>query len=213
MVDVKNVQAKYSNKTIHLFYLSFRNLLFQQKGKKMKKKIALIGLAFGLSTVLMAKPNANPGQIEMFHAIIKKAAGPVGHFVKKEQFPKDYFLIPRNLPFMVGLTMMHPQSSTLNLSQEQLQQIKTIRDNTVPSVLKAAKKIKDLELQLVQEIGLTYKSKPSKAYHELVEKIGKMKVELTKAHLLCIEQVKAVLSEEQFKKVLEYTKKHEKKDK
>ncbi len=52
---------------------------------------------------------------------MSKSCGEVSPFNKNENFPKDYFLIPKNLPFAIGITLHHPRSSELGLSKEQIE--------------------------------------------------------------------------------------------
>ncbi len=162
------------------------------------RKIITVSLVIGLATALVAKPNLPMGDMK---AKIAKMAGEKGVFTKHEVFPKDYFLIPKNLPFLAGLTLHHPMSSTLNLSDEQLQKIVAIKKNTVPLVLKAAKKIKALELELVDKTINETKASDMAAD---VDKIAALKAELTKMHLVCIESVRAILDEKQRKTLFSY---------
>ncbi len=165
----------------------------------MKKIIlALSVIALGVS-VVNAKPNVdNKG----FHEKIAKVAGEKGVFGFKEDFPKDYFLVPKNLPYLVGYTLHHPQSSSLKLSKEQLEKIKAVKKSTVPAVLKMAKELKMLELKL--EANMEDKNVDLKAQYPLLEKIAKKRVELSKAHLKCIKSVRNILTDEQFKRLKEY---------
>jgi hypothetical protein len=164
----------------------------------MKKQIITIGLS--LATILMAKPNVPKGD---FAAKIAKVAGEPGPFyVGKEIFPKDYFLVPRNLPFLAGLSLHHPKSSSLNLSKEQIQKILEIKKRTVPVVLKQAKKIKELELELAKKIAI--ETNEAKSLYPIVDEISKLRTDLTKAHLQCINDVRAVLTKEQYQKLLKY---------
>lgn len=160
------------------------------------RKVIVTSLA--LATVLMAKPNVPIGDMK---TKLAKMAGEKGVFAKYEVFPKDYFLISKNLPWLVGLTLHHPMSSTLGLSNEQIKKIKKIKATTIPTVIKAAKEIKTLELALSKMIddGAT-----DLQLNEAIDKIGALKIALTKKHLVCIKTTREILSEEQRKKVLVY---------
>ena len=134
---------------------------------------------------------------------LKEAAGKQGQFVVgKDIFPKSYFLVHQNLPFLAGLSLHHPKSSTLGLSQEQIKALQEIKKNTVPLVIKKAQEIKKLELELAQNVAIDT-STPESQY-EIVDKIAKLRTELTKAHLKCINEVRAVLSKDQYKKLVVY---------
>ncbi len=168
----------------------------------MFKKILKVGLGLGVvfATIVVAKPNMPRGDFEVK---LMKIAGKKGMFcTEKENFPKDYFLVPRNLPFLVGLSLYHPKSSILNLSKKQIEQIIKIKNKTVPAVIKKVKKVKKLEFQLAKNIAIN--SNSAKSQYELVEKIAKLRTELTKAHLQCINDVRSILTKEQYEKLLKY---------
>jgi hypothetical protein len=137
---------------------------------------------------------------------LKKAAGEQGQFVVgRDDFPKSYFLVHQNLPFLAGLALHHPKSSTLNLSKEQIEAMKGIKNRTVPTVVKTAQEIKSLELQLAQNVAIN--SNTPQSQFEIIDKIAKLRTDLTKAHIKCINEVREVLSEEQYKKLLGYASK------
>ena len=151
---------------------------------------------------------ANPDEARaQFKARLAEAAGEPGPFSNSENFPKTYFLIPDNLPFMVGLTLNHPMSKTLNLNDEQSAGIKEIQKTTVPIVVRTAKKIKGLELDLAEGV---INNEKLDALNDLVDQIGSLRVELTKKHLNCIKQVREILTPEQYKTVLGYAGKNKK---
>jgi len=136
-----------------------------------------------------------------FKEKLAKAAGQLGPFSNAEDFPKTYFLIPDNLPFMVGLTLNHPMSKTLDLSDEQRAKIQEIKKTTVPVVVRTASKIKGLELDLAQQV--INNEKPD-VLMDLVDQVGGLRIELTKKHLNCIKQVRDILTQEQFQSLLTY---------
>jgi galactose-1-phosphate uridylyltransferase len=167
----------------------------------MKKQIILTSiLSLALTSSLVAKPNMekNPEGMKK----LAQMAGEVGPYFrgKKEVFPKDYFLVDRNLPFLVGAALFHPQSDTLNLTKEQLQKLAEMKKTIVPASAKMAKEVKALELQLAKEIVV--EKKDPKELYPLVDKIAKKKADMTKAHLNCIHDVQQLLTPEQFNKLI-----------
>ena len=103
----------------------------------------------------MADANVPSGD---FSAKLNKIAGEQGQFyIGKEDFPKDYFLVPNSLPCLAGLSLHHPMSSTLNLSDEQIKAIQEIKKRTIPPLVKASQDIKSLDLKLAQNIALDTK--------------------------------------------------------
>jgi len=166
----------------------------------MLKIMLSVGLSLSLSSSLMAKPNVPRGN---FETKLAKIAGEPSIFLQgKEKFPKDYFLVHKNLPFLAGLTLHHPQSSTLQLSKEQIVKIQKIKSITVPKVIKMSKDIKLLELTLGENIAI--KTNTAKSQYQIIDAISKLRTDLTKAHLQCINDVRAVLTKEQYKKLLKY---------
>ena len=134
---------------------------------------------------------------------LKKVVGKQGKFVVgKDDFPKSYFLVHQNLPYLAGLSIHHPKSSILGLSKKQIEAIKEVKRKTVPYVIKKAQLIKSLELELAQNIAVD--SNEAKSQYALVDKIGKLRIELTKAHLQCINNIRSILSKEQYSKLLGY---------
>jgi len=166
----------------------------------MFKKVVLVSTLIGVISGLLAAPVVPR---EKFEIQLKKEAGKPGQFIsQKEKFPKDYFLVNNNLPFLAGLSLHHPKSSMLELTKEQIKAIQKIKKVTVPAVVKKSKEIKKLELELAQNIAVD--SNNAKSQFALVDKISKLRTELTKAHLQCINNVREVLTKEQYKKLLTY---------
>ena len=166
----------------------------------MKKSAILTGviLTLGMSA-LSAAPNLEVGDGA---AKLAKMAGEISPYYRaaKEDFPKDYFLVSQNLPFLVGASLYHPMSDTLKLDKEQLEAIIKLRDKTVPAAAKVSTEIKALETELAKAI-LEDKKEP-KELGELVDKISGLRTALTKAHLECIHDVQQVLSAEQYANLL-----------
>ncbi len=176
------------------------------------KKIVTVVLALGLTTALMADANI-PMDKKAMKAKMIEMAGATSQFNKNENFPKEYFLIPKNLPFALGLVLHHPQSSTLGLSKEQIAKLVAMKKEKKPTILKEAKAIKALELSLVKmlETNEGNQTKVSDEMSKLVDEIAQKKAGLTKAHLQCIIDVQNVLTKEQREKVGAYVGKKPKK--
>jgi cytochrome c len=164
------------------------------------KKIALLTtLSLTLATSLMAAPNMQQGEGAKKLAQMAGEKSPY-YRAQKEAFPKDYFMVNQNLPFLVGVSLFHPQSDTLKLSKEQLDQLVKMKNTTVPAAAKVAKEIKSLETELAK--AMVEEHKEPKTQYELVDKISKLRTDLTKAHLQCIYDIQNVLSPEQFQTLL-----------
>ena len=135
---------------------------------------------------------------------LEKMAGDTGPFVNKENFPKGYFLIPNNLPFLIGLALYHPSSSNLELTQEQVDALVKYKNAATPKLAKMALKIKTLELEIVSGIALKYDGSKASDYFAKVDEIASLRADLTKAHLKCIVHVKKILTQEQYEELLDY---------
>ena len=184
---------------ILLCYALYANNI--NKGIKMKNKMMITAaLLMGLTTLGMAKSN-----IEKSPEGMKKLAAMSGEMspyyrVKKEDFPKDYFLVSQNLPFLVGTALFHPKSDTLGLSKEQLAKLVEMKKTIVPVSAKMAKKVKEMEIELAKAIVIDRKD--PKMQKALVGKIAEVKENMTMAHLDCIHTVQNILSKEQFETLL-----------
>jgi hypothetical protein len=148
---------------------------------------------------------SNAHGTEQYSAIQHKeqltaAATEKGVYAQYDRWPKDYFLIPQNLPFMVGLSLYHPDNKALDLSEEQNTAIHAIRNQTVPAVLTMAGSIKKKEVELAEKF-VVQKIEPQKLY-ALVDEIAVLRTKLTKAHMACIRDVQNVLDAKQYAALL-----------
>ncbi len=170
------------------------------KSIKIVTKVTLTALILG--TTLTAEPTLPPPVEDVVK--MEKMAGSAGAFTTKENFPKDYFLMPKNLPYLVGMTLYHPSSSNLELSKQQIEAILNIKKELMSAAAKKALVIKKLELDVMQKISFKHKSVKAAELYPAIDEIAKLRAELTKIHLDCIEKVKAVLTPEQFEEMLDY---------
>jgi len=168
--------------------------------KTIKSLLLVTTLAFTTSAIAKS---VLPPPIQDF-VKLEKLAGDPGPFVSKEDFPKGYFLISNNLPFLIGLALYHPASSNLELTQKQIDALVKYKNSATPTLAKLALKIKTLELEIVSGIALKYEGGKASDYFAKVDEIAKLKVDLTKAHLKCIVHVKKTLTQEQYEELLDY---------
>ena len=167
--------------------------------QKITKTILTVAM---LSSALVAEATLPPPVQDVVK--MEKLAGPAGPFTTKENFPKDYFLMPKNLPYLVGMTLYDNSSANLKLSKEQIDAILKIKENLMSKAVDKALVIKKLELEMMQQISFKHKGPKAADFHPKVDEIAKLRAELTKIHLDCIEKVKAVLTPEQFEEMLDY---------
>lgn len=162
----------------------------------------LICTCMFFTTNLTAEPTL-PAPVEDV-VKMEKLAGEPGPFTVKDEFPKDYLLIPKNLPFLVGLSLYHPESENLELTKEQITSLLNVKKTVMPYLAQIAKKAKKLEIEIVEGIALKHDDTKAETFYSKVDEIAKLRAELTKAHLRCIEKVKAILTEEQYQELLDY---------
>ncbi|MGE0739624.1 hypothetical protein [Sulfurimonas sp.] len=167
--------------------------------QKITKTILTVAM---LSSALVAEATLPPPVQDVVK--MEKLAGPAGPFTTKENFPKDYFLMPKNLPYLVGMTLYDNSSANLKLSKEQIDAILKIKENLMSKAVDKALVIKKLELEMMQQISFKHKGPKAADFYPKVDEIAKLRAELTKIHLDCIEKVKAVLTPEQFEEMLDY---------
>ena len=170
--------------------------------KNIKTTLAILSCSLVLNSTLTADATLPPPIQDVVK--MEKMAGPAGPFTTKENFPKDYFLMPKNLPYLVGMTLYDSSSANLNLSKEQIEAILKIKDELMAKAAKKALVIKNLELEMMKEVSFKLNSKKATELYPAVDEIAKLRAELTKIHLDCIEKVKAVLTPEQFEEMLDY---------
>lgn len=165
-------------------------------------RVSLISVSLLLASTLFAKPNLPP-PVEDF-VKLKKIAGNTGPFTSKEDFPKSYFLIPKNLPYLIGLSLYHPASSGLNLSKKQIEALLEVKKTVTPYITEVGLKVKKLELEVVNAISLKHEGAKAQDLYAKIDEIAKLKADLTKSHLRCIEKVKSILTAEQYEELLDY---------
>ncbi len=165
----------------------------------MKKTTVVFATILSMGTVIAA-PNLKMDDLGI--AKLTEMAGEKSPYYRasKESFPKDYFLVSQNLPFLVGASLYKPNSDTLKLDEKQLEMIIKLRDKTVPAAANAAKEIKAMETELAKNI--LQKKKTPEELGALVDKISQTRTALTKAHLECIHDVQQILSSEQYTQLL-----------
>lgn len=167
-----------------------------------KLKYILIASTLVFATSVFSKANLPPPIQDVVE--MEKMAGDAGAFTAKDNFPKAYLLMPKNLPFLVGLSIYDSSSSNLELSKEQIKKILEVKNTLMPLLAKKALIIKKLELEIVDDIALSYESPEAKEFYPKVDEIAKLRADLTKAHLRCIVSVKKILTKEQYEELLDY---------
>ena len=165
-------------------------------------KIILIAVTLVFASNTFAKANLQPPVQDVVK--MEKMAGDAGPFTTKENFPKGYLLMPKNLPFLVGLSLYDSSSDRLELSQKQIDELLKVKNTLTPKLAKTALLIKKLELEIVNEIALKHNNVKAESFYGKVDKIAKLRADMTKAHLRCIEHVKAILTDEQYEELLDY---------
>lgn len=119
------------------------------------------------------------------------------NIAKDERFPADYFMVHKNLPHYMQIFREYGDDKTLALSDEQKSKLQQMQEEVVVMVSKTAIEIRDLELALQK--GVVLENKNSKQMQDLVEEIATLRLQMTNAHIDCIQEVKKVLTKKQDK--------------
>ena len=112
------------------------------------------------------------------------------------------FLINKeNLPHLTGLLVKNWDKAGLGLSDEQKEKLLVIRKETRTGVKKVKMQIQELEAEVID--AMIDRESPSTVESQ-VDKIAKLKAEVTKIHLKCISNTTAILSDEQIEFLLPF---------
>lgn len=120
---------------------------------------------------------------------------PMGEF-----FPKDYFLINRNLPTLMMVVKKNQDNSELALTPEQKEQLEAHSDSMSKRGKPLAKKIKELEIELVNHVMDDGNTKEEVA--PLLTQISDMRRQMTELQIDCINFHKKVLDDNQYQVLL-----------
>ena len=122
------------------------------------------------------------------------------HLVKKEvkmAKPKKIdspFLINGKMPHLTKLVMKHWDD--LNLTKEQKDSLKKVREETMGAIKELKPQIIKLENEIAQETLIG--SKPD-SLKQKVDMVAKLKAEATITHIKCIYNTKRILNQDQLK--------------
>ncbi len=128
----------------------------------------------------------------------------------KEVFKNDKMNALQNSPFLINserlphftkLLIQNWDKTALGLSDDQKKKLLVIRSETLSAIKKLKPEIKLLEDDVADEIK---DGESAESLNEQLKEIATLKTQVTKAHLNCIENTTAILSEEQIKFLLPY---------
>ena len=130
-----------------------------------------------------------------------KEAG-VSPYLDGTQSPRRYFLIATQLPFFIETCVKH--SETIGLDKETLAEIRGLMSKTKPQVVDNATIVKRMELEVISKM---VDDKYSAAeVDDLLVKIADQQLYMQRIHAKCINEVQAVLNDEQYAKLIEILK-------
>ena len=115
--------------------------------------------------------------------------------LEDEKFPADYFLIHKNMPHYMRIFSNYENDLELGLNSEQKKEIQALREKVVIQVSELALKIKEMELKVQKQV--IFENRSALELQSLVNKIAKLRAELTLAHIGCIGKVKLIITEDQ----------------
>ena len=130
-----------------------------------------------------------------------KEAG-VSPYLDGTQSPRRYFLIATQLPFFIETCVKH--SETIGLDKETLAEIRGLMSKTKPQVVDNATIVKRMELEVISK--MVDDKYDAAQIDDLLVKIADQQLYMQRIHAKCINEVQAVLNDEQYAKLIEILK-------
>lgn len=130
-----------------------------------------------------------------------KEAG-LSPYLDGTQSPRRYFLIATQLPFFIESCVKN--SEEIGLDKDTLKEIRGLMAKTKPQVVDNATIVKRMELEAISKM-VDDKCDASEV-DELFVKIADQQLLMQRIHAKCINEVQDVLSDEQYKKLIEILK-------
>ena len=150
----------------------------------MKKIALLIGTALLLTSSLQANKVEKPfNQKGMGHKMMHKKA-------KNSPF----LITSSGLPHMTKTVKQNWDNSDLALTSEQKEKLLVVRMKTISTIKKIKQQLMPLQVEIIDAMK---NKKDPKTLQTQLEKIAKLKLEASNAHLNCIYDTSNILSKEQ----------------
>ena len=130
-----------------------------------------------------------------------KEAG-VSPYLDGTQSPRRYFLIATQLPFFIETCVKH--SEAIGLDKETLAEIRGLMSKTKPQVVDNATIVKRMELEVISK--MVDDKYDAAQVDDLLVKIADQQLYMQRIHAKCINEVQAVLNDEQYAKLIEILK-------
>ena len=130
-----------------------------------------------------------------------KEAG-LSPYLDGTQSPRRYFLIATQLPFFIETCVKH--SEKVGLDKETLKEIRALMAKTKPQVVDNATIVKRMELEAITKM-VDDKCRAEEV-DELFVKIADQQLYMQRIHAKCINDVQAILNDEQYSKLIEIIK-------
>ena len=126
-----------------------------------------------------------------------KEAG-VSPYVDDRQMPRRYFLIATQLPFFIESCVKH--SEEVGLDKETLATVRNLMAVTKPQVVDNATIVKKMELEAIRK--MVDEKCSADEVDDLLVKIADQQLYMQRIHAKCINDVQAVLNDEQYAKLI-----------
>lgn len=109
-------------------------------------------------------------------------------------FNSPFLMNKRALPHMTKVLVHNWDKATLGLSEDQKDKLIDVRVDTMSTVGKLKKQLKVLEADIMEAL---VDGEDPKSVDTKVDEVAKLKAQATKAHLKCISETTAILTDEQ----------------
>ena len=130
-----------------------------------------------------------------------KEAG-LSPYLDSTQSPRRYFLIATQLPFFIESCVKH--SETIGLDKDTLKKIRGLMSQTKPQVVDNATIVKRMELEAINK--MVDEKCSADEVDELFVRIANQQLFMQRIHAKCINEVQAILTDEQYIKLIEILK-------
>ena len=130
-----------------------------------------------------------------------KEAG-VSPYVDGRQMPRRYFLIATQLPFFIETCVKYAKE--VGLDKETLAAVRNLMAITKPQVVDNATIVKKMELEAITK--MVDEKCSADEVDDLLVKIADQQLYMQRIHAKCINDVQAVLNDEQYAKLIEIIK-------
>lgn len=122
-------------------------------------------------------------------------------FLKDDHYPSGYFLMPNSMPHFMGIYMKKGGKKILNPTQEQHEKISAHAKKIMPNIMAKATQAKNIEEKIAKAV--IFEGKTAVELASQIDKVAKLRRELTIIHLDCLNFFKVTLDKDRYQLLVE----------